>query len=264
MAGRLAGKVAMVFGAGARDDGWGNGKACAVLYAREGAKVVSIDLDRNAAEHTAAMIRKEGNEAIALAADVIDGTSIEAAVKETVGRWGRIDILHNNVGINESGGPEELSEEGWDRVMAVNVKSMFLTCKHVLPVMICQEAGSIINISSIASIRGTGQDFISYSSSKAAVNHFTRAVAMQYAHKNIRVNVILPGLMNTPRIYNHMVQYYDDVDDMIRRRGDAVPMKRMGDGWDIAWASVFLASDEAKYITGVELPVDGGFVCRSS
>jgi NAD(P)-dependent dehydrogenase (short-subunit alcohol dehydrogenase family) len=146
----------------------------------------------------------------------------------------------------------------------VNVKSMFLTCKSVLPVMEAQGSGAIVNISSIASIRGTGQNFVSYSASKAAVNHFTRAVAMQYADKGVRANVILPGLMNTPRIYRHMVTYFKDVEDMVRKRAEVVPMKRMGDAWDIANASVFLASDEARYITGVELCVDGGLTCKCS
>jgi NAD(P)-dependent dehydrogenase (short-subunit alcohol dehydrogenase family) len=208
------------------------------------------------------MIAGEGKEVIALAADVVDRSVIEATVQATLERFGRIDILHNNVGLNETGGPVELPEETWDRVMAVNVKGMFLTCKCVLPVMEEQESGAIINISSIASIRGTGQNFVSYSASKAAVNHFTRAVAMQYAAKGIRANVILPGLMDTPRIYRHMVAYFDNVEDMVRKRAEAVPMKKMGNAWDIAHASVFLASDEARYITGVELCVDGGITCK--
>jgi NAD(P)-dependent dehydrogenase (short-subunit alcohol dehydrogenase family) len=261
MPGRLQDKIAMVFGAGA-SEGMGNGKATAIAYAREGAKVVAIDLDLAAAEATRDAIGGEGGEAMALAADVIDSAAVAATVEATMRRYGRIDILHNNVGINEKGGPVELEEEVWDRVMDVNVKSMFLTCKHVLPVMEAQESGAIINISSIAGIRGTGQNFVSYAASKAAVNHFTRAVAMQYAAKNIRANVILPGLMDTPRIYRHMIAHFSSVEEMRRKRAEAVPMKRMGDAWDIAWASVFLASDEARYITGVELCVDGGITCK--
>jgi NAD(P)-dependent dehydrogenase (short-subunit alcohol dehydrogenase family) len=262
MSGRLQDKVAMVFGAGSADGGMGNGKATAIAYAREGAKIVAIDRDPEAAEQTREMIAGEGNEAIALVADIVDRSAIEATVRATLERFRRIDILHNNVGLNETGGPVELPEETWDRVMAVNVKGMFLTCKCVLPVMEEQESGAVINISSIASIRGTGQNFVSYSASKAAVNHFTRAVAMQYAAKGIRANVILPGLMDTPRIYRHMVAYFDNVDDMVRKRAEAVPMKTMGNAWDIAHASVFLASDEARYITGVELCVDGGITCK--
>jgi NAD(P)-dependent dehydrogenase (short-subunit alcohol dehydrogenase family) len=258
----LQDKVALVFGAGAADDGWGNGKATAVAYAREGARIVAVDIDAAAAESTRDFILGEGNECISLAADVIKHEEIDAAVRAAVEKYGRIDILHNNVGINETGGPVELAEDVWDRVMAINVKSMFLTCKSVLPIMEAQGSGAIVNISSIASIRGTGQNFVSYSASKAAVNHFTRAVAMQYAEKGIRANVILPGLMNTPRIYRHMVAYFEDVDDMIRKRAEVVPMKRMGDAWDIANAAVFLASDEARYITGVELCVDGGLTCK--
>jgi NAD(P)-dependent dehydrogenase (short-subunit alcohol dehydrogenase family) len=264
VAGRLQDKVALVFGAGAADDGWGNGKATAVAYAREGARIVSIDVDAAAAESTTEFIRGEGNECVSFAADVTRHAEIEAVVRSALEKFGRIDILHNNVGINETGGPVELAEEVWDRVMEVNVKSMFLTCKSVLPVMEAQGSGAIVNISSIASIRGTGQNFVSYSASKAAVNHFTRAVAMQYADKGVRANVILPGLMNTPRIYRHMVTYFKDVEDMVRKRAEVVPMKRMGDAWDIANASVFLASDEARYITGVELCVDGGLTCKCS
>ena len=264
MGNRLQGKVALVFGAGSVGRGWGNGKATAVAYAREGAKIVAVDMDETAVRETCDVITAEGHDSLALVADVTKHAEVSAAVQTTLDRHGRIDILHNNVGINETGGPVELAEETWDKVMAVNVKSIFLTCKCVLPVMEAQRSGAIVNISSIASIRGTGQNFVSYSSSKAAVNHFTRAVAMQYAGVGIRANVILPGLMNTPRIYRHMVSYFEDVDDMLRKRAEVVPMKRMGDAWDIANAAVFLASDEARYITGVELCVDGGLTCKAA
>jgi NAD(P)-dependent dehydrogenase (short-subunit alcohol dehydrogenase family) len=263
MAKRLDGKIALVLGAGTAGEGWGNGKATAVLYAREGARVAAVDVDLAAAEKTAALIREEGGEAIALAADVTRSDDVARVTRETREHFGRIDVLHNNVGINKAGTPVDTSEEDWDRVMEVNVKSLFLTCKHVLPVMSEQAAGAIVNISSIASTRWVGYPFIAYAASKAAVNHFTRAVAVQYAPKGIRANVVLPGLMNTPRIYDHIVKFYDDPEEMIRQRGAVVPMRRMGDAWDIAHASLFLASDEARYITGAEIVVDGGLQCRA-
>lgn len=261
MVDRLKGKTALVFGAGSVGEGWGNGKAAAVAYAREGARVACVDISPAAAEATARVIRDEGNEAISHAADVTKLAEIEAAVEATLSAFGRIDILHNNVGINAPGGPVEASEESWDRVMDVNAKSIFLACKAVLPIMEKQGGGAIVNISSLAAIRWTGYPYISYYASKAAVNNFTRALAVQYAAKNIRANCILPGVMDTPHIYQQISGYYKSVDEMVAARNEIPPMKRMGTGWDIAMASVFLASDEAQYITGVELCVDGGLHC---
>jgi NAD(P)-dependent dehydrogenase (short-subunit alcohol dehydrogenase family) len=253
--------VALLFGAGQVDcdyDIWGNGRATAVAYAREGAKIVAVDIDLPKAEETRSYVVDEGNECIALSANVTSRSDVEAVVQETMDRYGRIDILHNNVAINEKGGPEEASEESWDRVMDTNVKSMFITCKCVLPIMKEQSSGAIINIGSIAGVRGTGHNYISYSTSKAAVGHFTRAIALQYAPHGIRANCIHPGLMDTPRIYHITTKYYSTIEEMRKHRAVNVPMKRMGDAWDIANASVFLASDEAKYITAQELLVDGG------
>ncbi len=261
MVDRLKGKIALVFGAGSVGEGWGNGKAAAVAYAREGAKIACVDISLDAAETTAKVIQDEGGEAIACAADVVKLAEIEAAVAATMSAFGRIDILHNNVGINSSGGPVEASEESWDMVMAVNAKSVFLACKAVLPIMEKQGGGAIVNISSLAAIRWTGYPYISYYASKAAVNNFTRALAVQYAPKNIRANCILPGVMDTPHIYQQIAGYYKDVEEMVAARNEIPPMKRMGTGWDIAMASVFLASDEAQYITGTELCVDGGLHC---
>lgn len=261
MTGRLEGKVALLFGAGQVEcdyDVWGNGRATAVAYARQGARVVAVDLLLQAAEETRSYVLEDGKECVALAADATQSSEVESVVGQTMDRYGRIDILHNNVGINEKGGPEETSEKSWDRVIATNIKSMFFTCKYVLPIMKTQGSGAIINIGSIAGIRGTGHDYISYSTSKGAVNQFTRAVALQYAKFGIRANVILPGLMNTPRIYNIVSKYYSTIEEMQKHRSVNVPMKRMGNAWDVANASVFLASDEARYITAVELCVDGG------
>jgi NAD(P)-dependent dehydrogenase (short-subunit alcohol dehydrogenase family) len=261
MSGRLQDRVAIVSGAGSSGPGWGNGKAAAVLFAREGAKVVCVDLVESAAAETASLIADEGGAALALTADVTDAASIGAAVRGTTDRWGRIDVLHNNVGINLPGGAVEASEESWRRVIDVNLTSVFLTCKAVLPIMEAQGAGAIINISSLAAIRWTGYPYISYSASKAAVGQFTRAVAVEYAARGIRANAILPGILDTPHVYRQIAGYHGGVEEMRAKRAAVVPMKRQGDGWDVAWAAVFLASDEAKFITGVELPVDGGHSC---
>lgn len=263
---RVEGKIALIFGAGSVGEGWGNGKAAAVAYAREGARVACIDIDPVAAEATAAVIRAEGGEAMAAGADVTDATQIARAVDLVMERWGRIDILHNNVGINLPGGAAEASEESWRRVIDVNLTSVFLTCKAVLPVMEAQGAGAIVNISSLAAIRWTGYPYASYYASKAAVNQFTQALAVEYAARGIRANVIMPGLMDTPHVQKAIAGYHrdghgdghGDVAEMAAKRAAMVPMKRQGDGWDVAWAAVFLASDQAKFITGVCLPVDGG------
>lgn len=262
MADRLRNKVALVFGAGSSGPGWSNGKATAVAYAREGATVVAVDRNGPAAEETGGLIAAEGGVCLAVTADVTSAQQVMHAVRQCVDRFGRIDILHNNVGIVELGGPVEATEASWDRVMAVNTKGMFLTCKHVLPVMLEQRSGVILNISSIAGIRYTGMNYIAYAASKGAVNQFTQELAVQYAAQGIRVNAILPGFMNTPLIHERLPSQYASVDEMIRVRDALCPMKRMGDAWDVAHAAVFLASDEARYITGVLLPVDGGLTCK--
>lgn len=258
---RLKGKIALLFGAGSIGEGWGNGKATAVAYAREGAKVVAVDRNLEAAEHTCRLIREEGGEALAIAADVVDRQEIATVVERALEYYGRIDILHNNVGINLPGGAAEATEESWHRVMNVNATGTFLTCKAVLPIMVQQGGGAIINISSIAAIRYTGYPYISYYASKAAVNHFTRALAVEYADRGIRANTIMPGLMDTPHIYQRISGYHGSAAEMRAQRDAIPPMKRQGTAWDVAWASVFLASDEARYITGIELPVDGGLHC---
>ena len=266
MAGRLQDKVAIVTGAGSSGPGWGNGKATAVAFAREGAKVFCCDLKTEAVAETLQIIMGEGGEAAAHVADVSKADQVEAMVETCLERFGRVDILHNNVGIVEIGGPVEASEASWDRIMDVNLKSMFLTCKHVLPAMVEQGGGAIVNISSIAGIRWIGVPYISYSASKAAVLAFTRSVALEYADRGIRANTILPGLMNTPMIVEPLKGIYGagDLDKMIEVRDSQCPLGRMGDAWDIAYAALFLASDEAKYITGTELVVDGGVTARSA
>lgn len=258
MSGRLAGKVAMVCGAGSVAAGWSNGKATSVLFAREGAQVFAIDNEIERARETVEAIRAEGGEGAAHAADVSIESDVAAAVAACVARYGRIDVLFNNVGIQAVGGPEEIDEATWDRVMAVNVKSMYLACRHVLPVMVKQRAGAIVNNSSLTSIRFT-YPCLPYSVSKGAVNELTRSVAMQYAQHGIRANAVVPGLMATPRITKRLQDTYGDgYREKLMERDDLIPLGRMGDGWDVAHAVLFLASDEAKYVTGIELVVDGG------
>ncbi len=264
MSERMKDKVALVSGAGSIGPGWGNGKAVSVLYAREGAKVFCVDVDLAAAEVTRDIIREEGGEAEAVRCDVTKSDQVAAMVDGCRDRFGAIDVLHNNVGILALGGPVELSEADWDRVNDVNMKSMFLTCKYTLPVMEAQGRGAIVNISSVAGIRWTGVPYLAYNTTKAAVNHFTRMVAMQYAPQGIRCNCVLPGLMRTPMVEHGLADHYadGDVDEMFRIRGEQVPMGHGGDAWDVAHAALFLASDEAKYITGVELVVDGGLTLK--
>jgi NAD(P)-dependent dehydrogenase (short-subunit alcohol dehydrogenase family) len=200
MAGRLAGKTALVIGAGSVGPGWGNGKATAVLFAREGARVFCVDVNEGAARETVEIIWGEGGEAEAWHADASRSADIERAVAACLDRFGRIDVLDNNVGIVEVGGVVELAEEAWDRVFAVNLKSCFLAMKHVIPAMERQGGGAIVNISSIASLRFLGVAYASYYATKAAMNHLTRTTAAEYAARKIRVNAVLPGLMKTPMV----------------------------------------------------------------
>ena len=261
---RLKDKVALVTGAGSSGPGWGNGKATAVLFAREGARVCVIDINRDAVEETAGIIRDEGGECLVDQVDVTDAEQVAAVVAKCMDHWGRVDILHNNVGILDVGGPVDASLESWERVVSVNLTSMFLTCKYVLPVMEAQGGGAIVNIASIAGIRYLGIPYVSYSATKGGVLQLTQSVALEYAEKGVRVNSILPGLMNTPMIVEPLKGVYadGDVDKMIEMRNEQVPMKTMGDAWDVAHAALVLASDEARYITGTQLVVDGGLTCK--
>lgn len=260
---RLEGRVALVFGAGSIGPGWGNGKAVAVQYAREGAHVVAVDINGAAARETADIIESEGNVAWSDSCDVTDAAQVDALVGRLEARTGRIDILHNNVGVAAMGALASFEDSQWERDMNVNVKSVFHTCRRVVPIMIQQARGVITNISSIASIRYTGYPYPAYYASKAAVNQLTVSIALEHASQGIRANAILPGLMDTPHIYAGQLNgQYASVEDMVKQRHDAVPLKRMGTGWDVAKAAAFLASDDAQYITGVILPVDGGITCR--
>jgi NAD(P)-dependent dehydrogenase (short-subunit alcohol dehydrogenase family) len=268
MAGRLEGKTALVMGAGSAGPGWGNGKATAVRFAREGARVLCVDLNEEAARETVEIIRQEGGDAEACQADVSKAVNVERTVALCLERFGRINVLDNNVGIVQVGGVVELSEEDWDRVFAVNLKSCYLAMKYVIPVMERQGGGAIINISSVASIRFMGVPYATYYATKAAMNHLTRTTAAQYASKKIRVNAILPGLMKTPMVEQSASlarSYADgDVEAMWRARDAQIPMGHMGDAWDVANAALYLASDEARYVTGIELVVDGGITLKVS
>jgi NAD(P)-dependent dehydrogenase (short-subunit alcohol dehydrogenase family) len=262
--GRLAGKVAIVNGAGAIGPGWGNGKATAVAFAREGASVMAVDRNEAAAVETRDIIRGEGARCEVMVADVGVSADVARCVEATLVAFGRVDILHNNVGIFCLGGPVELDESDWDRVITTNLKSLFLTCKYVLPHFEKQRSGVVVNVGSISGHRHMGVPQIAYATSKGAVAAFTRGVAAQYGASGIRANVVVPGLIDTPLQRMAGDAAYAgamgtaDLDVMRAARMSAIPLKRFGDAWDIAAASVLLASDEARYITGVELVVDGG------
>ncbi len=255
---RLVDRTVIVFGAGSSGPGWGNGKAAAVVYAREGARVVAVDLDPAAAEETAAIVRAEGGEALALGADVTDLAAVEAAVAGGIARFGRIDVLHNNVGVVLPGGPVELDEAAFRRNLDVNLGSVLRTAKAVLPHFLERGRGAIVNISSIAAVRWTGYPYFAYYAAKAAVNQATVALALQYAPHGIRANCVMPGLIDTPLIYRQIAGHYSSAEEMVAARARAVPLGRMGTAWDVAHAAAFLASDDAGFITGVCLPVDGG------
>ncbi|WP_366554453.1 SDR family NAD(P)-dependent oxidoreductase [Aquibaculum sediminis] len=255
---RFENKTVLVFGAGSAGPGWGNGKAAAVTYARDGAFVAAVDRDLKAAEETVSIIAGEGGQARAFAADVTRSDDILAVVQALLQERGQIDVLHNNVGVTEMGGPEVASEESWQRVLDINATSVFLTCKHVLPGMRERRSGAVVNISSLAAIRWTGYPYLSYYAAKAAVNQMTVAMALEYAPHNVRVNAVMPGLINTPLIHQQIAGQYADAEAMVRERDALVPLGKMGTAWDVAEAAAFLASDQAKFITGVCLPVDGG------
>jgi NAD(P)-dependent dehydrogenase (short-subunit alcohol dehydrogenase family) len=254
---RLQGKVAIVVGAGSIGADISNGAACAVSYAREGARVVCADRNQAAALDTVRRLRDSGGEGEAFVADVRDAAQIKSMVDHCIARFGRVDVLHHNVGIEEFGELVEVTEESWDRVHAINLKGAMLTNREVVPHMIRQGGGSIVNISSIASRKWSPMQFLSYSTSKAALNHMTRVVARQYAPYKVRCNVILPGLIDTP----HAAALFKTADEERagrEMRNARCPMGRQGTAWDVANAALFLASDESSYVTGIELVVDGG------
>ena len=263
---RLDGQAAIVVGGGQTPGQTiGNGRATAITYARAGARVLVADRDLDAAAATVAEITAEGGDAVPFRADVTDEADIAAMVADACDRWERLDILHNNVGISVAGGDAEISKiegEAFDRIMAINLKSMVLAIKHALPVMRGQQSGNIINISSTAAHED--YPWVTYKASKAAAKAMTEQVALQNAPHGIRVNCIQPGLMNTPMAVDARMDAWDMTrEEVVAMRDAKVPLGgKMGTAWDVANAALFLVSDEARFITGVTLMVDGGAHCR--
>ncbi len=259
---RLKGKVTIVVGAGQSPGPTiGNGRATAVLFAREGACVFAVDRNLASAEETVAIIEKDGGEAAAFSADVTDEASLQEAVVACMNRWDRIDVLHNNVGVSIAGGDAPITEittETFDRMVAINLRGMVMACKHTLPIMRKQKSGAIINISSVAA--WSDYPFVVYKTTKAAVIALTQQLAIQNAGYGVRANVILPGLMDTPMAVDTRVAHTGKSrEEIVAERNARVPLRgKMGTAWDVANAALFLASDEAGFITGVALPVDGG------
>ena len=261
--GRLQGKVAIIVGAGQlAGDTVGNGRAVAERFAQEGAALLLVDIDEAAAEVTRQAVATYGRAASVLRADITREDECRAIAQACMARHGRIDILHNNVGRSRGDRrTAEMDADMWDAIMAMNLKGMFMTCKHVLPHMVAQGSGSIINVSSTASL--AARPTVTYKTSKGAVNAFTQHLAMENAAHGVRANAILPGLIDTPMAIERRAQERGVSRDVVRAEREAlVPMQRMGTGWDVAHAAVFLASDEARYVTGVLLPVDGGLLCK--
>ena len=261
MAGRLEGKVAIVVGAGQQPgETMGNGRAVAERFAEEGATLLLVDINEEWAEATRAAVERHGRPASTLRADITKEEDCAAIARVCVERYGRIDVLHNNVGRSKGDRKTaEMDAEMWDVIMAMNLKGMFMTCKHVLPQMVAQRSGCIVNISSTSSL--SARPTVTYKTSKAGVNALTQHIATENARYGIRANVILPGLIDTPMAIERRAQERGVSREVVRAEREAlVPMGRMGSAWDVANAAVFLASDEAGYITGVILPVDGGLL----
>lgn len=264
MSGRLQGKIAIVTGAGCVGPGWGNGRATAVRFAEEGAKIFAVDRNLDGVAETVERVKAAGGEIVTHQCDVTDNASVAAMVKACLERFGRIDVLVNNVGGSAHGGPVEMSEEVWDAQVDFNLKSVFLTCKHVLPVMERQKSGAIVNLASTSGLRWTGSAQVGYAATKAGVIQLSRVVAVQYAAKGIRVNTVVPGQLHTPMVEARLAKQRmgGDVEALLASRLKRIPAGFMGDGRDTANAALFLASDEARFITGTEIVVDGGMTVR--
>ena len=263
---RLKGKVAIVTGAGSIGDGWGNGKAAAYVYAKEGAKTFCVDFRLEAAEETVKQIEAIGGQAIAYSADVTDEAAVNTMASACMETWGRVDILHNNVGGQGVGRSlDTITVDDWNATFARNVTSAMLTCKAIMPVMEKQQDGSIINISSIAALRHLNSNTAVYSSTKGAMIEFTKNIAIQHAASGVRANCVCPGYIDTPfirRLVNGRPSYtykgYTSAEQYAAARDAIIPSGRMGTGFDVAYASLFLASDESTHITGTHITVDGG------
>jgi NAD(P)-dependent dehydrogenase (short-subunit alcohol dehydrogenase family) len=263
---RLAGKVALVVGGGSIGPGWGNGKAAAVLYALEGAKVLVIDLRREAADETVDIISTAGGSASATAADATDEGAVAGFVKTCIDIYGRIDVLHNNVGGQGTGRSlKSITVADWNATLARNLTSAMLSCRAVVPIMEAQGGGSIVNVSSISSLRHLNVPTAVYAAAKGGLNEFSKNIALQHASKGVRVNCVLPGYIDTPFIRrkiggrpNYEIKGFKSAEEYSAARNEVIPMRRMGTGWDVAYACLFLASDESSYITATTIVVDGG------
>jgi NAD(P)-dependent dehydrogenase (short-subunit alcohol dehydrogenase family) len=257
---RFRNKVALVLGAGSVGPGFGNGKATALLFAREGAAVFGIDRDVAALAETARLIEAEGGSFESHVADVTDAAALDRMVEACLERCGRIDVLVNNVGGSAPGDAVAMSDDVWHRQLDMNLGYVFRSCKRVIPIMVRQGGGAIVNLASIAALRFFGPDVVAYAAAKAALIQFSRVTAVKYAPKNVRINTVIPGLMDTPLVKARLVgeRGGGNAEKLIAARHRQVPMGRMGDGFDVAEAVLFLASDAAKYITATELVVDGG------
>ena len=257
---RFHNRVAIVSGAGSVGPGWGNGRATAVRLAEEGAKVFAVDRDPGSLAETVARAKNIKTHVC----DVTDGTQVARMVDACLNEFKKIDILVNNVGGSAPGGPVEMSEDVWDAQVDLNLKSVFLACKHVLPVMERQGGGNIVNIASTSGLRWTGAAQVAYAATKAGVIQLSKVVAVQYAPKGIRVNCVVPGQMHTPMVEARLAKQRagGDVEALLRSRLKRIPLGFAGDGRDTANAVLFLASDEARFISGAEIVVDGGMTIR--
>ncbi|MDQ6619648.1 MAG: SDR family oxidoreductase [Pseudomonadota bacterium] len=261
---RFDGKVAFVTGAGCIAAGWGNGRAIAVRLAEEGARVYAVDRDVARVAETVERAGDAGSSIVAAACDVTDAHDLQRSVDTCMTQWGRIDVLVNNVGGSAAGGPVDMSEDVFDAQVDHNLKSVFLACKYVLPVMERQGGGAIVNVASTSALRWTGAAQVAYAATKAGVIQLSRVVAVQYAPNGIRVNCVVPGQLHTPMVEARLANQRagGDVEALLRARRSRIPLQFMGDGRDTAAAVAFLASDEARFITGTELIVDGGMTAR--
>lgn len=264
MSQRLQGKVAIVTGAGSVGPGWGNGRAAAVRFAQEGARVFAVDLSHDALVETLSRFDGVAGSIVPFQCDVSDGEAVQAMVTECREMMGSIDILVNNVGGSRAGGPVEMSEQDWNRQLEFNLTTTYLTCKHVLPQMKEAGSGAIVNTASTSAIRWTGAAQAAYAASKAGVIAFTRSVAVQHAPLGIRANTVIPGQLHTPMVETRLAgqRTGGDVNKLLEQRQARIPLGFMGDGRDTANVALFLASDEARFITGTEIVVDGGMSAR--